>query len=1154
MKKQFYLFTLILFGGVVFGQKLSSNNILYVKNGAGTGDTNGDSWSNAYGNLSKALYFTRNNNNATSNNPIKIYVAKGEYIPTTKPNDDDDDDSQDAAFKIYKNVWVYGGFDPDTGIINPEQRTFSSTTTTTLSGNNDKYHVVTVYDGDTNTVLDGVSITKGKADGNNDLSGMNRKYGGAIYVDESKLLVKNCKVFNNYAKERGGAFYVEGGDGEIKAVNTFFYNNTCDGDGSAFFSRSGSSGYVINCTFINNVSNTNGNGGPLHVDDGNFYVYNTILWNNTRNNGTITGFTGGNSNDFNIDKIILNPNSEGHYNNVESNVINYDPQFVSISGNDIHLKSMSPAINAGNNAYISAYGINKDFYGNTRVIDSTIDIGASEATYKITAATGNIIYVDKNVSLGNGDGSTWANSINDLADVLQWAERNKTTFTNTSPLSVYVAGSTAGLNYSPAYHPNTLVQTTGDDEKFETFKMVNNVNIYGGFSPSNNITTLSQRKPLTYKTILNGSDKSHTIVAAGTSTNNVLIDGFHIQSGIADGGDGIDINGEGISANYGGGLYVDNAKLKIKNTVFTNNKAKQRGGAVYVEGSNADLKIINGLFYNNTVTDGEGSAVYTSSAKTYLVNTTITKNTSTSGNGGAIHVKDDGHTYVYNSILWNNMMGTNIRNMTGGEDNDFDVDNSIINAGTNDDSGDGHNDGENGGKINFMSYDPQFTNSASNDFSLKTLSPAASTAGEEYYNTNAGTSIENDIDLAGNSRKAGVYIDMGALEKSNPAWSDNDNILYVNGSLSSTSGVGTSWSTAIISLADAVKWAKQHNRFNPFSNSNPLKIYVASGTYSPAYNPTDLESGTDERDRSFLMSKNVHLYGSFAPNNGITELSQRNLTGNYVTIIDAKSYYHGVIAAGDASENSKMDGFSFVNGYADGTGSLKVHNIDINRDKGGAFYVVGTESDANKVSLTLKNIISKNNVAKTRGAFMNADKSGTTVNLTNVLAYDNSLLDGSDGGSVIFSNDKAKVTILNSTLVNNDSKSENGGALHVASDGTFEVYNSILWDNIRKDGQFASLTGGEDNDFIVWNTILNEDSNKGTDTHNNGENGGKINFITYKPQFVNQTLRDYKLLKGVNPAIEQGEDQYYLNKSNGVTTASDVDLAGNPRFIPIMYI
>jgi hypothetical protein len=81
-------------------------------------------------------------------------------------------------------------------------------------------------------------------------------------------------------------------------------------------------------------------------------LYNTIIYNNGTNYDTLPGDTG-------------------------NNIIGSDPEFVSPAGQDYHLRPGSPAINAGTNSPTGGLG-SLDLDGNTRIMQSTVDIGAYE--------------------------------------------------------------------------------------------------------------------------------------------------------------------------------------------------------------------------------------------------------------------------------------------------------------------------------------------------------------------------------------------------------------------------------------------------------------------------------------------------------------------------------------------------------------------------------------------------------------------------------------------------------------------------------------------------------------------------------------------------------------------------------------------------------
>ena len=65
------------------------------------------------------------------------------------------------------------------------------------------------------------------------------------------------------------------------------------------------------------------------------------------------------------------------------------------------------------------------------------------------------------------------------------------------------------------------------------------------------------------------------------------------------------------------------------------------------------------------------------------------------------------------------------------------------------------------------------------------------------------------------------------------------NILYVKkGGI----GNGSSWSSSLGEVADALKYAKQNEM--QWTESNPLQIWVAAGYYTPLYDPSDVAFGT----------------------------------------------------------------------------------------------------------------------------------------------------------------------------------------------------------------------------------------------------------------------------------------------------------------------
>src|SRR5690606_11598549 len=115
------------------------------------------------------------------------------------------------------------------------------------------------------------------------------------------------------------------------------------------------------------------------------------------------------------------------------------------------------------------------------------------------------LYVKKNVSGSNGVGDSWANAINNLQEAID----------RPGVQQVFVAKGT--------YQPSTN----------SSFKMKNNVAIYGGFNDTGN-PGMEDRDWIAYPTILNGSGSSviHNLYTNGAPLGaNAILDGFTITGG-----------------------------------------------------------------------------------------------------------------------------------------------------------------------------------------------------------------------------------------------------------------------------------------------------------------------------------------------------------------------------------------------------------------------------------------------------------------------------------------------------------------------------------------------------------------------------------------------------------------------------------------------
>jgi len=177
---------------------------------------------------------------------------------------------------------------------------------------------------------------------------------------------------------------------------------------------------------------------------------------------------------------------------------------------------------------------------------------------------------------GAGTGLTWANAFTNLQEAL----------------SIVIAGDeiwVAAGQYRPTTGTNRTV----------SFVLRNGVDLYGGFAGTE--TTLDQRDILNNPTTLNGdigelglaSDNSHSVVTANNITTSIVLDGFRIM------------NGNNTNGTHGGGLRVTNAlggEVLVRNCRFLNHSSTNYGGGIYLAAAN--LRVENCEFLNNTSSNG----------------------------------------------------------------------------------------------------------------------------------------------------------------------------------------------------------------------------------------------------------------------------------------------------------------------------------------------------------------------------------------------------------------------------------------------------------------------------------------------------------------------------------------------------------------------
>jgi hypothetical protein len=645
-------------------------------------DPGGDglSWATAFDNPQGALAL------ATAGD--EIWVAAGTYTPTAG-------DDRAVSFVLVQGVGLYGGFD---GTEEERDERDWGANPTVLSGaigvpgdgSDNSYHVVLGAD---DAVLDGFTITGGRADGDHPHQGgggmLNEnasptvancvfldnaasRWGGGIYDMLSQTIVRDCVFIGNSADEGGGLMNVHG---FTEAIGCVFAGNsaTCGGGVMSYgylhwYAGSGESRsgcglaelLAENCVFAGNSASY---GGALGNDcswvsitnstisgnsageagggvDTNYQtvIANTIIWGNTAQGQGDSIFGG--YYDLQFTRSCIEEEGWDWAWEWEDEIIYLDPLFVD-SGNPagpdgIWMTADDGLRLSGGSPCIDAadgdLAPGFDILGNPRFDHpSAGNTGSGEPPF---------------VDIGTYEFAAWTDEWKVRADAgpggdgLTWA----TAFDSPQQaLASAMAGEEIWVA-AGAYTP-----TAGDDRAV-SFALKQGVGLYGGFDGTEE--QRDQRDPAANMTVLSGdigvpgddSDNSYHVVLGA---NDAVLDGFTVTGGRAD-GDGLRSLGGGMlsvlaspvvndcvfernAAVRGGGMLVGGGMARVTGCAFVENAAV-RGGGMLVGGGHL---VTGSVFAGNVAVYGGGIYSYQSSPG--IANCVFTGNAADGGGGMLSH-------------------------------------------------------------------------------------------------------------------------------------------------------------------------------------------------------------------------------------------------------------------------------------------------------------------------------------------------------------------------------------------------------------------------------------------------------------------------------------------------------------------------------------
>ncbi|MFW5858044.1 MAG: choice-of-anchor Q domain-containing protein, partial [Planctomycetota bacterium] len=283
-----------------------------------------------------------------------------------------------------------------------------------------------------------------------------------------------------------------------------------------------------------------------------------------------------------------------------------------------------------------------DLWGEQRVLNGTVDIGAYE-TRATTNPGGGVLYVDADVSGDSaGAGGSWANAFRNLRNALAVAQAGD---------QIWVAEGT----YTP----------TVDLDRGVAFELVSDVALYGGFA--GNEATLGARDFDANPTVLSGdlfgddrgpawfgaprTDNSVHVLVNDAQTN-VTISGFRVT-----GSSGTAAQNMALPP-YGGGLLVlPGSTIAVEDCIFLANSTGYGGGVgTYGLGAGDSLTLTRCVISANMASGGGGLMVH-GAGQVNVYECEFLGNRASSPGGGISIGWNNTTTHIENSVFSGNMAG-----------------------------------------------------------------------------------------------------------------------------------------------------------------------------------------------------------------------------------------------------------------------------------------------------------------------------------------------------------------------------------------------------------------------------------------------------------------------------------------------------------------
>jgi predicted outer membrane repeat protein len=457
-------------------------------------------------------------------------------------------------------------------------------------------------------------------------------YGGAVAISDSDIIMRNCVVRDNYAEHDAGGIVIRN-NSQPNIYNVQVTDNRASYDGGGIFCCANSAPTITNVEISRNSSLDweSAQGGGVSIWGANPLLTDVIINDNSCFNSGGGGY--------------ITSDSDVVFNNVtiSRNSCNSRGGGLYISNSSLQLSNVTISEN-----YVDA--TNSDWAGGGGLyIHSNADV---------TFDPENRCNIYSNYSLTNTRNDIMTHEDINCNVILD-------TFTVMSPTEHY-ASPLANFTFdiqNALFEPvnaDLYVSPTGDnnnsglsaDEPLQNILFALNKIIVdaenphtiflsdGVYSPSltNELFPIANRNYCN----IEGESRENTILDA-EQTNRVIV-ANEVKLSVKN----LTLT-NGVTDNYGGGLWIDDSDIILDNLLITANTAQYYGGAIYSRDSNVS---INKCSFHHNESHWAG-AIYTSNSHFIISNSTFTSNLA-DYHGGAIYSYNS-DVEVINTICWNNL-------------------------------------------------------------------------------------------------------------------------------------------------------------------------------------------------------------------------------------------------------------------------------------------------------------------------------------------------------------------------------------------------------------------------------------------------------------------------------------------------------------------